>query len=133
MRDGQKICFAKRLRREMTNAEGVLWHHLRNRATNGRKFRRQCPVGRYIADFVCIEGMLVVEVDGGQHAASQYDAIRTTYYESEGFRVVRFWDTDVLTDTETVLSAIYDALTALATPHPNPSPASGRGAKSEPS
>jgi very-short-patch-repair endonuclease len=133
MREGQKTGFAKRLRREMTDAERVLWHHLRNRATDGRKFRRQCPIGPYIADFVCIEGRLVVEVDGGQHASSRYDAMRTAYFESVGFCVVRCWNTDALTDTEVVLSVIYDALNAPATPHPNPSPAGGRGANSEPS
>jgi very-short-patch-repair endonuclease len=128
MREGQKTRFAKRLRREMTDSERVLWHHLRNRATDGRKFRRQCPVGPYIADFVCVEAGLVIEVDGGQHVALQYDAIRTAYFESVGFRLLRFWNTDVLTDTEAVLSAVYDAL---ITHHPTPSPADGKGAKSE--
>ncbi len=131
MREGQKTGFAKRLRREMTDAERVLWHHLRNRATDGRKFRRQCPLGPFIADFVCIQARLMVEVDGGQHVGSRYDAMRTAYFESVGFRVVRFWNTDVLIDTEAVLSVVYNELTALDSPRPNPSPADGREAKSE--
>ncbi len=131
MRKGQKTGFAKRLRREMTDAERLLWHHLRNRSTDGRKFRRQCPLGAYIVDFVCIEARLVVEVDGGQHVGSQYDAMRTAYFESVGFRVVRFWNTDVLIDTEAVLSVVYNELTALDVPRPNPSPADGSGVKSE--
>ncbi len=131
MREGQKTGFAKRLRREMTDAERLLWHYLRNRSTDGRKFRRQCPLGAYIVDFVCTEARLVVEVDGGQHVGSQYDAIRTAYFESVGFRVVRFWNTDVLIDTEAVLSVVYNELTALDIHRPNPSPADGSGAKSE--
>jgi very-short-patch-repair endonuclease len=131
MREGQKTCFAKRLRREMTDAERALWHHLRNRGTGGRKFRRQCPVGPYIADFVCIEAGLVVEVDGGQHVGSQYDAARTSYFEAIGFRVIRFWNTDVLIDVHAVLSVIYDASNCIAGPDSDPSPVDGRGAKSE--
>ncbi len=128
MREGQKTSFARRLRRDMTDAEHVLWHHLRNRMLMGCKFRRQCPIGHYIADFVCIEARLVVEVDGGQHVGSQHDVSRTHCIESMGFQIVRFWNTDVLTDVEAVLSVIYAMLDTQKDPHPNPSPAGGRGA-----
>jgi very-short-patch-repair endonuclease len=128
MREGQKMDFARQLRREMADAEHFLWHHLRNRALMGRKFRRQFPVGPYITDFACIEAKLVVEIDGGQHAGLQYDRARTAVIESYGYGVLRFWNTEVLVDIEAVLSAIYMYLDLQSGPHPNPSPAGGRGA-----
>jgi very-short-patch-repair endonuclease len=127
MRTGQKKDFARHLRHGMTDAERSLWHHLRNRALVGWKFRRQHPVGRYITDFACIEASLIVELDGGQHTDDRGEASRTAVLESAGYRVIRFWDDDALRNTDAVLAVIYDALSA-GGPHPNPSPASGRGA-----
>jgi very-short-patch-repair endonuclease len=93
----------------------------------GLKFKRQKPVGRYIVDFVCHAPRLVVEVDGGRHADQvKYDHRRDEWLRTQGFTVLRFWNNDVLTETEAVLEAIREAVLALS---PNPSPASGRGAE----
>ncbi len=102
---------ARALRHDLTDAERLLWRHLRNRALYGHKFRRQHPVGRYIVDFVCIEQRVVVEIDGGQHATQVVeDEERTVYLESKGFRVLRFWNNDVLTNAEGVLKSIASAM-----------------------
>ena len=127
MRPGQKRNFARHLRREMTNAERHLWFFLRNRALMGHKFRRQLPIGPYIVDFACIQARLIVELDGGQHvSAGVADTTRTAHLQSRGYRVLRFWNNDVLTRTDAVMMAIHAALAD--GPHPNPSPAGGRGA-----
>lgn len=95
----------------MTDAEQRIWRHLRLRQIDGHKFRRQHPIGHYIADFVCIERKLIVEVDGGQHADQlEYDAARTASLESNGYRVLRFWNNDVLGNIEGVLTQILEAL-----------------------
>jgi very-short-patch-repair endonuclease len=86
---------ARKLRRNMTESESRLWLALRNRQLDGLKFRRQQPIGSYIVDFVCHEAQLVVEVDGGQHAEAD-EAIRSTRIESDGYRILRFWNHDVL-------------------------------------
>ncbi|QDH70929.1 endonuclease domain-containing protein [Marilutibacter alkalisoli] len=127
MRQGQKRDFARRLRRSMTDAEHRLWYHLRNRALMGWKFRRQYPVGPYIADFACLEAWVLVELDGGQHADDAQDAIRDGFLQAKGYRVLRFWNNDALERTEVVLEVIHAALVS-GGPHPNPSPARGRGA-----
>jgi len=124
MREGCKTGFARQLRRNMTDAERRLWYQLRDRRLLGWKFRRQAPIGPYIADFACVEAGLVVEVDGGQHDPAM-DAGRTRFLEARGFTTLRFWNNDVLTRTDAVLEAICAALPG---PHPNPSPACGRGA-----
>jgi very-short-patch-repair endonuclease len=81
----------------MTDAERKLWRYLRMRQLDGHKFRRQVPVGPYIADFVCPKGMAVIEVDGGQHADAQaYDSRRDEYMHAQGHRVLRFWNNNVL-------------------------------------
>ena len=99
------------MRNEPTEAEYKLWGFLRARQLNGVKFRRQAPIGRYIIDFVSYEAKLIIELDGGQHAAQQaYDDRRTRWLESQGFRVMRFWNDDVLVDTEVVVEAIWNAL-----------------------
>ncbi len=94
------------------------------------KFRKQVPIGPYIADFVCFEKRLIIEVDGGQHKDREtYDKVRTTWLQSNGFEVMRFWDNDVLKDPEAVVGAIYRRLTisgASMPPHPNPPPPGGR-------
>ena len=87
-----------------------MWQQLRAARFEGRKFRRQVPIGRYVVDFVCFEARLIVELDGGQHAARQpYDAQRTTWLESQGFRVLRFWNTEVLGSVEAVKEVIAQA------------------------
>ena len=102
---------ARALRKAATDAETHLWARLRNRQLKGRKFRRQVPIGPYIAGFVCLEDSLVVELDGGQHARrSSADDERTAWLQAEGYRVVRFWNHDVLQNTEGVLQAIQAAL-----------------------
>jgi len=104
---------ARRLRKNQTDAESRLWQRLRNRSLVGCKFRRQHPIGPYIADFVCIERRLVIEVDGGQHAAQvEADNSRTAYLESKGFRVVRFWNHQVLTEMDAVLERILAVITS---------------------
>jgi len=98
---------ARGLRREMTDAERSLWQHLRRRQIEGLKFRRQHPIGRYIADFVCVEVRLVIEVDGGQHGERQgYDKERTAWLAQRGYRVLRFWNHEVLTNAEGVMAVI---------------------------
>jgi len=98
--------FARNLRREQTPAESRLWWHLRNRQFHGWKFRRQVPIEGYIADFVCIDAKLIIEVDGGQHAQNTpRDAERSAHLERLGFVVIRFWNQDVLKNTDDVLDA----------------------------
>ena len=88
---------ARTLRYEMTEAERRLWQILRLRQTKGHRFRRQVPIGPFIADFVCHEERLIVEVDGGQHdPSSAAEASRTRFLEGEGYRVLRFWNNEVL-------------------------------------
>ncbi|HEY8615676.1 endonuclease domain-containing protein [Phenylobacterium sp.] len=102
---------AQRLRLEDTDAEARLWRSLRDRKLGGWKWRRQVPVGRYIADFLCPEGRLVVELDGAQHAEQlDYDQRRTVYLERRGLRVLRFWNSEALTNTDGVCATILDAL-----------------------
>ena len=104
---------ARSLRKNPTEAERLLWRHLRLHQLGGWKFRRQQPVRTYIVDFVCLEKRLIVEVDGGQHAAQmEQDAQRAAWLEAEGFRVLRFWNTEVLRDTTAVQETIRAALDA---------------------
>jgi very-short-patch-repair endonuclease len=103
--------FARILRKSPTNAERLLWNHLRRRQLAGFKFRRQHSVGVYICDFACVEALVVVELDGSQHVErSNYDARRDSFLRSNGFRVLRFWNDDVLSRTEVVLETIFEAL-----------------------
>lgn len=97
---------ARDMRHVLTDAENKLWFTLRNRQFFGMKFRRQVPVGNYIADFLCFERNLIVEVDGGQHSDSIYDAKRDSWLQSEGYRVMRFSNHDVLTNMEGVLTTL---------------------------
>jgi very-short-patch-repair endonuclease len=102
---------AQELRRNPTEAERKLWQHLRLRQIEGCKFRRQQPLGSYIVDFVCLEKRIVIEVDGGQHNAQMiYDRQRTAWIEEQGFRVLRFWDNEVMQNIEAVKEAIWQAL-----------------------
>jgi very-short-patch-repair endonuclease len=117
---------ARGLRRNMTDAEQRLWYYLRNRHLTGKKFRRQHEIDRYIVDFVCPEASLIVELDGGQHAEMMAaDADRTRRLEAMGYRVLRFWNHDVLTNTEAVLEVILEAVARVA-PHPGPLPGGER-------
>ena len=127
MREGEQRDFARRLRRDLTDAEQCIWYFLRNRALMGCKFRRQHPVGPYIADFACIEAGLIVELDGGQHAGSKADVARTAYLASGGYRVLRFWNDEVLTQAEAVLTVIHDALARRPALTPTPLPPAGEG------
>jgi very-short-patch-repair endonuclease len=98
--------FARSMRADSTKAENVLWQALRNKQLEGLKFKRQVPLGRYILDFVCFEARLIVEVDGGQHSESARDLERDGYFESQGFRSLRFWNDEVLTNLDGVCRAI---------------------------
>ena len=102
---------ARRMRREPTEAEALLWHRLRGHRLNGYRFRRQQPVGHYIVDFVCLEYRLVVEVDGSQHIdGAAHDAVRTRWLQAQGFRVLRFWNDEVLRETDNVLDEVLRVL-----------------------
>jgi very-short-patch-repair endonuclease len=102
---------ARNLRRNVTDAERRLWSRLRRNQLNGHHFRRQVPIGRYVADFVCAQKKLIIEVDGGQHAVQKAaDEIRTRYLEDRGYRVLRFWNNDVLGNTDGVVETILAAL-----------------------
>ena len=109
---------ARRLRRDSTNAEIALWHRLRSRQLDSQKFVRQEPIGPYIVDFVCREARLIVELDGGQHVDSERDAIRDKWLTAHNYRVLRFWNNDVLSNLSGVLETIAAAL-AEAPPHPD--------------
>ncbi len=111
---------ARQLRREATEAETRLWRHLRNRRLGNHKFRRQVWIGPFIADFLCMDAMLVVEVDGSQHIGDvAYDADRTAYLANKGYRVIRVWNNDVMQRTDDVLAAILSALGSVPSPsHP---------------
>ena len=99
------------LRKSATATERHLWRHLRDRQLAGFRFRRQVPIGNYIADFACVDAKVVIEVDGGQHLAHrEYDARRDAELVARGYQVLRFWDNDVLLNTESVLVVILQAL-----------------------
>ena len=102
---------ARVLRARPTDAERKLWAILRYRQMDGHRFRRQAPIGHYIVDFVCFERKLVVEVDGGQHAVQlRRDSARTTWFRSQGFRIIRFWNNEALANIDGVGSVIRCAL-----------------------
>ena len=102
---------ARELRRNPTEAERKLWKHLRLRQIGGYKFRRQQPLGQYIVDFVCLEKKRIVELYGGQHSEQiVYDAERTEWLEAQGFRVLRFWNDEVLKEIEVVKEVIAKEL-----------------------
>ena len=101
---------ARALRVAMTDAERRLWACLRGRRLVGYKFRRQHPLGRYILDFACIEHRLAIEADGGQHSESAADERRTAWLERQGWRVLRFWNNEILANSEGVQETILEAL-----------------------
>ena len=116
--------FARKMRNEPTDAEHKLWQAIRCGQIGDCKFRRQAAIGNYIVDFVCFDARLIVEVDGGQHnepSVREKDVRRTTWLESQGFRVLRYWNHDVLVDTDAVVEAIGFAIERFTAGHP-PSP-----------
>ena len=100
--------FARIMRGDPTDAEAKLWWELRDRRLDGIKFRRQFPIGSYIADFVCLDAKLILELDGGQHSASRYDAVRDAELKARGFRILRFWNDEVIRE----LNAVCDTIIA---------------------
>ena len=108
------------MRRRQTTAEVRLWSRLRNRGLDNLKFRRQVPRGPYIADFLCDEAMVIIEVDGAQHAdQTLQDVQRTAYLESLGYVVIRFWNLDVLQNTDRVCDYIWHVATSRKQPPPS--------------
>ncbi|SSC68521.1 endonuclease domain-containing protein [Ciceribacter selenitireducens] len=108
--DKQATARARSLRQVDNDAEARLWSELRNRRLNGFKFVRQLAIVPYFADFACRERMLVVEVDGSQHAGSPYDRRRDDFMRSEGWAIVRIWNMDVLNDMPAVLETLVAIL-----------------------
>ena len=120
--------YARNLRHRQTDAERRLWSRLRDRRLVGAKFARQVPIGPYIVDFCCRELKLIVELDGGRHAIqAAYDAERTALLERLGYRVMRFWDNEVLGNTEGVLIRIVETLATRPSPRPSPRRGEGEG------
>jgi very-short-patch-repair endonuclease len=115
------------LRRDSTEAEKKLWQHLRQPPFNQHNFRRQATIGPYFADFASHRLRLVIELDGGQHSDNPADGRRTAFLASEDYRVLRFWNNDVLANTPGVLSAIDTAINADRPPTPDPSPPQAGG------
>src|SRR5665811_978930 len=99
---------AKELRRNLTEAEALLWYHIRWDIP--AKFRRQEPIGRYICDFVCYQHRLIIELDGGQHLDSEHGRVRDAWLRSQGFEIIRFWNEEVMHETDAVLEAIYNTI-----------------------
>ena len=108
---------ARKLRNDMTDAERRLWSQLRASQLEGFKFTRQLPIGDYVVDFACRLARLAIELDGGQHADNPADDARTRVIEAHGYRVIRFWNNDVLQNTDGVLTAILEEL-RIARNHP---------------
>jgi very-short-patch-repair endonuclease len=109
----------------MTDAERKLWLRLRHLSVKGTHFRRQATIGPYFADFACHTRRLVIELDGGQHNLGEQakrDVERDAYLRENGYRVLRFWNNDVLSNTQGVLEVIAEALAHVAPPTPDPSP-----------
>ena len=115
--DWQRMA-ARLLRRDMTDAERKLWQVLRAHRFRGARFRRQAPLGPYIADFVCHALKLVIEVDGGRHSGSQKDAARDAWLHTQGYRVLRFWNNEVLGNLAGVLDKIGREIATAPPPHP---------------
>src|ERR1700752_146183 len=118
---------ARVLRVNSTDAERRLWYYLRHRRLSGYLFRRQVPIDSHVVGFVCLRARLVIEIDGGQHTERLLDDLeRTRCLARSGFRVIRFWNNEVLQRTEAVLESILEALIQ-ACPHPAPLPQAGEG------
>ena len=124
--------YERNLRRSQTNAERKLWFLLRDRRLAGFKFRRQQPLGPFIVDFCCTEARVIVELDGGHHALTHdSDAARSGYLAGQGYRLLRFWNNEVLGSTSGVLERIVEALKRdRQRPSPSPLPSGERGSGS---
>lgn len=121
---------ARHLRHALTDAEYQLWQLLRSRQLADTKFRRQMPLGPWVVDFVSFEHMLVIEADGGQHAESTRDRIRDADLHKRGFRILRFWNNDILGNADGVLQQILNTIEQSPSPRglwPRPSPTRGEG------
>ena len=117
------LTLARKLRKEQTDAEQLLWQLLRNRQFCGLKFRRQYPMAPYVLDFYCDEERLGIELDGGQHNEpdkKRTDKERTTFLEGKNVKVIRFWNNEVLQETEAVLEQLYNSLESLTPPSLTP-------------
>ncbi len=123
-RKEQLLKYAKDLRSNQTEAEQRLWYHLRAKRFMGLKFKRQKPIGPFIADFVCLERKLVIEADGGQHG-SEDDYKRDEWFAAQGFTVLRFWNHEILGETEAVLERIREVVVQPSLPAPLPSKGEG--------
>jgi len=118
MRD---TAFARRLRREQTDVERKLWYALRDRRLGEFKFRRQQPIGPYTVDFFCSDAKLIIELDGSQHAEAENrekDEKRTEFLESRGYKVLRFWNCDLIENMDGVIETIFVAASERRRPHP---------------
>lgn len=107
MKNKRLSSLAKALRKNQTEAEMLVWGFLKAKQVGGLKFKRQAPIGNYIADFVCFDVRLIIEIDGGQHS-SDVDFERTRWLQSQGFKVLRFWNNDVLGNTDAVMTMIWE-------------------------
>ncbi|HVH78654.1 MAG TPA: endonuclease domain-containing protein [Stellaceae bacterium] len=115
--DGSRIARARNLRRDATDAERRLWSALRNHHLSGYRFRRQYPIGPFFVDFACTKERVIVEADGGQHSDSKTDPGRTAWLESRGWRILRFWNNEILRNPEGVIDVILRELRS-DNPHP---------------
>jgi very-short-patch-repair endonuclease len=123
----RRVPRARALRRDATEAEKKLWQHLRQPPFKQHHFRRQATIGSYFADFASHQAKIVIEVDGGQHFGSASDEVRTRYLEANGYRILRFWNNDVLQNISGVLVTIDTAINADGPPTPDPSPPQAGG------
>jgi very-short-patch-repair endonuclease len=119
------LFFARQLRKNSTDAERLFWSRVRAGRLGDFKFKRQQPIGDCIVDFVCVQGRLIVELDGGQHASSTSDQYRDRRLNAEGYRVLRFWNNEVLGNIDGVIETVMQNLER---PSPQPSPTTGEGA-----
>jgi very-short-patch-repair endonuclease len=114
---------ARRLRLNQTDAEARLWRHLRHWPMEGTHFRRQVPIGAYVVDFACMAARVVIELDGSQHGLDNnvaHDAARTCWLEAAGYRVIRFWNNDLINNMQGVLESIYAAVHGSTIAEPSP-------------
>jgi very-short-patch-repair endonuclease len=121
----RNVALARGLRRRQTDAERTIWFQVRDRRLGGWKFKRQVLVDRYVVDFLCADAHLIIEIDGGQHAERrEYDDNRTKILESMGYLVLRFWNNEVLSNTEGVVETIMNTMNEHRSvpPHPDPLP-----------
>ena len=118
--------FAKHLRQHMTESENTLWRHLRAHRLNVEKFRRQQPIGAYVVDFVHFGARLIIEADGGQHNGAPHDEKRDAWLRAQGFKIMRFWNNEITTNLDGVLTVVMAALAESPSP-PSPLPLGERG------